>query len=52
VVELDVDRVEVATVDDGRDLAVATQAAARTLALVTATFDVDYMSCHFFHYLG
>src|SRR5690606_6861872 len=48
VVQLDGDRRQLATVDDGRHLARATQAAARTLTLVLAAFDVDHMICHLF----
>lgn len=47
VVELDTDRLEFATVDDGRNDASVTQAAARTLPLVCAALDLDFVSlCH------
>jgi len=48
VVQLDADRLEVATVDDGRYGAGTTQAAARTLALVFPALDLHFMcDCHF-----
>ena len=47
VAQLDADGLEVAAVDDGRDHAGVTQAAARTLALHVATGDFDFVGlCH------
>src|SRR5690606_14247626 len=44
VVELDADRREVATIDDGRNLAAAAKAAGRTLPFVLAALDLDFVS--------
>ena len=46
VFQLDADGLQFAAVDDRRDLVRVTQAAARTLALVSAFCDLDFMNCH------